>query len=182
VFPFNIITRPKKHSVETVIYFTANLFRTSHHQSSFTTEYISYHLQVTGFQNCATLFFGKWALELLVFFFNSYESIIFNFHPSNTCRLCFQVQFVMHIRMSQLCPDTRLPEKTLSAPRRGQLCFQPRTPEHTLSRGHPYTSLASGAGDSHSAIPGNLSSSNKHFRRMIKMEAGEGGGGEQQLL
>lgn len=63
----------------------------------------------------------------------------------------------------------------LSVPRQGQFCFQPKTPEPTLSRGHPYTSLAAGAGDLQSLIPGNFSFSHKHFRLMIKMEVGRGG-------
>lgn len=64
----------------------------------------------------------------------------------------------------------------LSVPSRGQFCFQNKTSEHLLSRGHPYTSLASGAGDFQSGIiPGNFSFSNKHFRLMIKMEVGRGG-------
>lgn len=63
----------------------------------------------------------------------------------------------------------------LSVPGRGQFGFQSKTSEHMLSRGHPYTSLASGAGDFQSIIPGNFSFSNKHFRLMIKMEAGRRG-------
>lgn len=87
-----------------------------------------------------------------------------------------QVQFMMHIRMSQLWPDTHLAEPMLSIPSKGQFSFQPKTPEPTLSRGHPYTSLAAGAGDFQSLIPGNFSFSNKHFTLMIKMEVGKGGG------
>lgn len=70
----------------------------------------------------------------------------------------------------------------LSVPSRGQFCFQPQISEHKLSRGHSYTSLASEAGDFRSLIPGNFSFSHKHFRLMIKMEAGAEGEEEQQLL
>lgn len=90
-------------------------------------------------------------------------------------QVVLQIQFTMHIRISELWPNTQLAEPMLCVPGKGQFYFQPKTPEPTLSRGHPYTSLAAGAGDFQSLIPGNFSFSNKHFRLMIKMEVGRGG-------